>query len=159
MEFLKRMHGWMELTRKIDFLGPLAIRLYLAPIFILAGMNKLDQSIEMYEKALAIEPDNPDALGGIASIYERRREYEKAAELIEPYIKNAAPTRLAVVYGDLSRKLKHTEKAITVLENTLLQDNTTQENCIDLHYTLGKIYDQTEQFARHPADRDRGPQD
>ena len=44
MEFLKRMHGWMEQTRKIDFLGPLAIRLYLAPIFILAGMSKLSNA-------------------------------------------------------------------------------------------------------------------
>ncbi len=41
MDFLKRMHGWMEQTRKVDFLGPLAIRLYLAPVFILAGMSKL----------------------------------------------------------------------------------------------------------------------
>ena len=41
MGFLKKLHDWMESTRKIDFLGPLAIRLYLAPIFILAGMNKL----------------------------------------------------------------------------------------------------------------------
>jgi uncharacterized membrane protein YphA (DoxX/SURF4 family) len=41
MGFLKTMHDWMESTRKIDFLGPLAIRLYLAPVFILAGMNKL----------------------------------------------------------------------------------------------------------------------
>lgn len=28
-------------TRAVDFLGPLALRLYLAPIFILAGSNKL----------------------------------------------------------------------------------------------------------------------
>jgi uncharacterized membrane protein YphA (DoxX/SURF4 family) len=41
MEFLKRVQGWLDATRKIDFLGPLALRLYLAPIFILAGMNKL----------------------------------------------------------------------------------------------------------------------
>lgn len=41
MAFLKRIHGWMELTRKADFLGPLAFRLYLAPIFILAGWAKL----------------------------------------------------------------------------------------------------------------------
>jgi uncharacterized membrane protein YphA (DoxX/SURF4 family) len=41
MEFLKRMQSWLDATRKIDFLGPLAVRLYLAPIFILAGMGKL----------------------------------------------------------------------------------------------------------------------
>jgi uncharacterized membrane protein YphA (DoxX/SURF4 family) len=44
MEFLKRMHGWMDLTKKVDFLGPLAIRIYLAPIFIMAGWGKLSNA-------------------------------------------------------------------------------------------------------------------
>jgi uncharacterized membrane protein YphA (DoxX/SURF4 family) len=56
MDFLKRMHGWMELTRKLDFLGPLAIRIYLAPIFILAGMNKLSnaENVASYFEYLGI---------------------------------------------------------------------------------------------------------
>ncbi len=33
--------GIMDKTRKMDFLGPLALRIYLAPIFIIAGWNKL----------------------------------------------------------------------------------------------------------------------
>ena len=41
MDFLKRMQGWMDSTRKIDFIVPLAFRLFLAPIFIMAGMGKL----------------------------------------------------------------------------------------------------------------------
>ena len=44
MEFLKRMQGWMDLTKKVDFLGPLAIRIYLAPIFIMAGWGKLSNA-------------------------------------------------------------------------------------------------------------------
>ncbi len=44
MEFLKRMQGWMDLTMKVDFLGPLAIRIYLAPIFIMAGWGKLSNA-------------------------------------------------------------------------------------------------------------------
>lgn len=39
--FLARMRGVMDSTRKADFLGPLAFRIFLAPIFILAGMGKL----------------------------------------------------------------------------------------------------------------------
>jgi uncharacterized membrane protein YphA (DoxX/SURF4 family) len=31
----------LNTTRAVDFLGPLALRLYLAPIFIIAGSNKL----------------------------------------------------------------------------------------------------------------------
>ena len=38
---LKRLHDGLNKTRKIDFLAPLALRLFLAPVFILAGMGKL----------------------------------------------------------------------------------------------------------------------
>ena len=41
MEFLKRMQSWMQATSTIDFLGPLALRLYLVPVFWVAGTNKL----------------------------------------------------------------------------------------------------------------------
>jgi len=41
IELLKRMQSLIDSSRKIDFLAPLAFRLFLAPIFILAGMAKL----------------------------------------------------------------------------------------------------------------------
>lgn len=41
MGFLKRMQGLLDLTKSADFLGPLALRLYLVPVFWVAGMNKV----------------------------------------------------------------------------------------------------------------------
>ncbi|MGH8224287.1 MAG: HvfX family Cu-binding RiPP maturation protein [Woeseiaceae bacterium] len=38
---LPRLRGALNAAKSIDFLGPAALRLYLAPIFILAGMSKL----------------------------------------------------------------------------------------------------------------------
>lgn len=38
---LNRAQDLLDRTRAIDFLGPLALRIYLAPVFILAGSNKL----------------------------------------------------------------------------------------------------------------------
>ncbi|RLA31562.1 MAG: hypothetical protein DRR11_10525 [Gammaproteobacteria bacterium] len=35
------MQGLLDSTRAVDFLGPLALRLYLAPVFWVAGMNKV----------------------------------------------------------------------------------------------------------------------
>lgn len=35
-----RFQDWLELTFKADFIGPLLIRLYLAPVFFMAGLNK-----------------------------------------------------------------------------------------------------------------------
>lgn len=41
MRLLLSLQRLLDATRVFDFLGPLAMRLYLAPIFILAGSNKL----------------------------------------------------------------------------------------------------------------------
>ncbi len=41
IDILKRMQGLLDKTRKADFLAPLAFRLFLAPVFILAGLGKL----------------------------------------------------------------------------------------------------------------------
>jgi putative oxidoreductase len=38
---LNTLQGLLDRTRALDFLGPLALRIYLAPIFILAGYAKL----------------------------------------------------------------------------------------------------------------------
>jgi uncharacterized membrane protein YphA (DoxX/SURF4 family) len=41
MNRLLGLHALLNTTRHVDFLGPLALRLYLAPIFWMAGSNKL----------------------------------------------------------------------------------------------------------------------
>ncbi|MCA1805551.1 MAG: DoxX family protein [Xanthomonadaceae bacterium] len=41
MPLLMRLQDLLDSTRKLDFLGPLLLRLFLAPIFIFAGLNKL----------------------------------------------------------------------------------------------------------------------
>ena len=37
-----KAHQILDSTRRLDFLGPLALRLYLAPVFWMAGTNKLN---------------------------------------------------------------------------------------------------------------------
>jgi putative oxidoreductase len=38
---LNRLQDLVDAARRVDFLGPLALRLYLVPVFWVAGMNKL----------------------------------------------------------------------------------------------------------------------
>jgi len=40
INFLNKSHDYLDLTRAFDFLGPLALRLYLVPIMWVAGMHK-----------------------------------------------------------------------------------------------------------------------
>lgn len=42
MSVFIRLQELLNLSRALDFLGPLALRLYLVPVFWMAGMNKLN---------------------------------------------------------------------------------------------------------------------
>lgn len=42
MQFLNKLQGLLDGTRAVDWLGPLALRLYLVPVFWVAGMNKVN---------------------------------------------------------------------------------------------------------------------
>jgi len=42
MPLLSRMQTLLDLSKAVDWLGPLALRLYLAPVFWMAGTNKID---------------------------------------------------------------------------------------------------------------------
>ncbi|MBI2994876.1 MAG: DoxX family protein [Gammaproteobacteria bacterium] len=44
VRFGNAAQGWLDRLRVLDFLGPLALRLYLVPIFWMAGTNKIDFS-------------------------------------------------------------------------------------------------------------------
>lgn len=70
-KFLTRLRGWLDLTRKMDFLAPAALRIYLAPIFILAGMNKLGnaENVATYFEFLGIPaPGITVYLAGISEL-------------------------------------------------------------------------------------------
>ncbi|HEX5842891.1 MAG TPA: DoxX family protein [Pseudomonas sp.] len=41
LTLLKRLQDALDATRRLDFLGPLLLRLYLAPVFWMAGTHKL----------------------------------------------------------------------------------------------------------------------
>lgn len=46
---LLQLHQWFDRTRAADFLAPLALRLYLAPVFWMAGMQKLNHFADTAE--------------------------------------------------------------------------------------------------------------
>jgi uncharacterized membrane protein YphA (DoxX/SURF4 family) len=74
--FLNFLQNMLDKTRAFDFLGPLALRIYLAPIFILAGSNKLAHAEHLgpYFESLGIPAPElmvyvaalTELLGGIA---------------------------------------------------------------------------------------------
>ncbi len=67
---LNCLQNLLETTRAVDFLGPLALRLYLAPIFVYAGMNKLShiENVASYFGFLGIPA--PEIMAWVAGLAE-----------------------------------------------------------------------------------------
>lgn len=75
---LNCLQNLLDRTRGLDFLGPLALRIYLAPVFILAGSNKLAHAeyLGPYFESLGIPAPElmvyvaglTELLGGIALV-------------------------------------------------------------------------------------------
>lgn len=49
MTWLLRIHSWLDATRAADWLAPLALRLYLAPVFWMAGLQKYNHFADTVE--------------------------------------------------------------------------------------------------------------
>ena len=65
-----KTHSLLNATRAVDFLGPLALRIYLAPVFILAGWGKLkdlEGTAYYFGEYLGLAVDSTHAYIGFAS--------------------------------------------------------------------------------------------
>ena len=60
MSFINFVNSIFDKLRALDFLGPLALRLYLAPVFWMAGTNKIDFSTFMPYESTVSWFGNPD---------------------------------------------------------------------------------------------------
>ena len=81
MTWLLKLQSLLDSTRRIDFLAPLALRLYLAPVFWMAGSNKLgdiESTAAWFGTGLRPEPACPPA-DGLAGLAHRSRWCHLAA--------------------------------------------------------------------------------
>lgn len=60
MRLLNRLQDLLDATRAFDFLVPLLLRLYLAPVFWMAGANKIDFSSFLPKESVVQWFGNPD---------------------------------------------------------------------------------------------------
>jgi len=70
IRLLNKLQDFIDAFRTVDFLGPLALRIYLAPIFIAAGSNKLlhIDSVGYWFASLGIPA--PELMAWIAALTE-----------------------------------------------------------------------------------------
>jgi len=107
-----------------------------------------DKALEFYNKAYDIN-HSEDLVGYIAQILERRGEFDKANEMIEPLIKSGNTNYpLLMTYSALSRKFNNQQKAIEAIENKIGPNYLDKPSLANLHSELGKQYDALEEYDK-----------
>lgn len=85
--------------------------------------DQLDAAEEVYRSVLRQDPDSPPASLGLLRVYERSRQWEKAAPLVQELVERQ-PRNLALrtQYGLLLFRARRYEDALSVLRDVLSAD-------------------------------------
>jgi tetratricopeptide (TPR) repeat protein len=112
-------------------------------------LGQIDKALENYRKASELSPGMADAIGGEASIYVTKGEYQTAYDRIRPLIeKGVVSVQIAIVFADLCSKLSLCDKAIEYANKTLSSPDITYDSRIALRHIVGKLYDACGEFDK-----------
>ena len=116
-------------------------------------VKKPDVCIELWQQVLDSDPANAEALGALAGLYERNKDFDKLVDVLEKQVEvtydNAAKvgilTKLGTIYGD---RLNNDEGAVTAWRSLLAidpNDRKAQEALKKKYLALGR-WDDLEVF-------------
>ncbi len=116
-------------------------------------LRKPEVCIDLWQKVLAGDPENPNALANLAQLYERAREWEPLAEVLEKLVESDTDVtsmkqqlqKLGMIYAD---KLGNDEGAIEAFRKLLAldpSDRRAQEQLKRRYVSLG-AWDELETF-------------
>jgi tetratricopeptide (TPR) repeat protein len=144
---LQRLDQWDEAIEKYEHALTLDAVGDADGVFINLGnalceIGQFNRARESFDRALALEPGAAEAIVGHALICDRRREFEKARDLIAPILEaREPPVSALLLYAGLAGRLDEEDRAIAILQAALdrsdLGDDQEQRIC----FSLGKQCD------------------
>ena len=115
---------------------------------VLLSLGDVDAAQQCLSEAVGADPGNPEAVAGLAGLYMRTRQYERARALLRSSASGRAPgPAVAIVSSDLARHEGRTTEAIGLLEQQLEGLGPGRRDIrAQLHFRLGHLYDETGAF-------------
>jgi len=109
-----------------------------------------ERALTEYRTAQSLRPGYLDALGGEASVFEKRGEFDAAWNLIQPYVETAElnNSMLALVYARVALATGDASAAPPMLERYLETASPPAEHIMLLHFALGGLYDKSGDYDR-----------
>ncbi|MGF1469684.1 MAG: tetratricopeptide repeat protein [Sandaracinaceae bacterium] len=116
-------------------------------------LRKPDICIELWRDVTAVDPDHPEALAALAQLYERSRDWQPLAEILDRQVDQIADEaalkqslqKLGMIYAD---KLSDNEGAVRTFQRLLAidpEDRRAQEQ-LKRRYIALRAWDELEDF-------------
>lgn len=105
--------------------------------------GKFDAALESFQKARLINPARNEPTLAKAAVYERMGNAEAALALLLPLIDGGLKSvKAGVTFSRICRDTEQRQHAIEYLE-LMSRDKLSRKDRIDLHFTLGRLYDRS----------------
>ena len=112
-------------------------------------LGMLDESIQAHHQARALAPQSPDAHNALGLAYMDNGEFTLAADCYRAALALAPGlSKAALNLSKVKRFSPADDKDIALIESVLRQPGTTQHMAADVHFALGKVYDDCTSFSR-----------
>lgn len=115
----------------------------------LGGQDRLDEAIASYRRAIELSPQSVDPLRNLGHVLRERGQFDEARRHYEAVVRlNPRETKACHSLSLTHRYSTADQPEIDCLETRLLAGGLTPDEQADLHFALGKIYDDCALYDR-----------
>ena len=144
-----RTSSAVDCFRKALGVDPGHIKAYIRLGYAFAILGRLDDALWAFNKAREIDPESDESCYGIATVLEKRGDFDAAFRLLEPFIdRGRADEQLAMVFSLVARHVNQSRQAILLCERVLSNPDRQPEDARPLHYALGRLYDELKEYDK-----------
>ena len=108
----------------------------------------IEKALASYQRCLALDPGNQDAIAKIAGVKERQGDYQGAFALLEPLLQDTRNSEIAIAFAAIARYLERETEAISLLERLLDDSGMSEVQKMNLHFALGELYNRQAGYAQ-----------
>jgi tetratricopeptide (TPR) repeat protein len=147
-ERLGRWDEACEVYREALALDPENLRAHQCLFNGLLSGGRLQDAAAHYRYVLTLFRGNTDVMAGLASVYERMREYDQAYEALRPALESGSrDVAVGCAYAGIARQTGRTRDAIAWLEKIRSSDIAAPERA-RFYFQLARLYESEGEYER-----------
>jgi tetratricopeptide (TPR) repeat protein len=149
-------HTFIEMEKPDDAVPLLRKAVGLRPQYVEAQINlasalemtgEPEEALEIYQAVLKMMPKHPGILNSIGSILRNLGKMEESVEYFEKALE-LDPDNIGTFYNLSRSKVGSDPKEIEKMEKMFDDDRLNEHQKCSLHFTMGKIYDDHEDYKK-----------